>query len=88
MARLRIQSKKVKEVLSANMQTPVIVEALTNDIDYKSQVCFFTFLVLALALLPLVLRPRPPPRLFAVIFPASASSCSFFLSFSSSSHRV
>ena len=37
MARLRIAGKKTKETLSANQETPVTVEALSNDIDFRSK---------------------------------------------------
>ena len=38
MARLRTAGKKTKETLSANQQTPVNVEALSNDIDFRSKI--------------------------------------------------
>lgn len=38
MARLRIAGKKTKETLSANQETPVNVEALSNDIDFRSKI--------------------------------------------------
>ena len=37
MARLRIAGTKTKETLSANQETPVTVEALSNDIDFRSK---------------------------------------------------
>jgi hypothetical protein len=38
MARLRDTAKKMKEKLSANKQTPVTVEAISNDIDFRSKI--------------------------------------------------
>jgi hypoxia up-regulated 1 len=38
MARLRIAGKKTKETLSANQETPVNVEALSNDIDLRAKI--------------------------------------------------
>ena len=38
MARLRMSSKKTKETLTANKKTPVNVEALANDIDFRSHI--------------------------------------------------
>ena len=38
MARLRTQGAKTKITLSANSETPVNVEALSNDIDYRSSI--------------------------------------------------
>ena len=38
MARLRIAGKKTKETLSANQETPVNVEALSNDIDFRTTI--------------------------------------------------
>eukprot|EP01047_Picozoa_sp_COSAG01_P049220 COSAG01_NODE_4859_length_4677_cov_7.521407_2_plen_1059_part_01 len=38
MARLRVSAKKIKETLTANKETPVSVEALKNDIDFRSHI--------------------------------------------------
>eukprot|EP01047_Picozoa_sp_COSAG01_P060146 COSAG01_NODE_7330_length_3248_cov_14.447444_1_plen_1001_part_10 len=38
MARLRVSAKKIKETLTANKGTPVSVEALKNDIDFRSHI--------------------------------------------------
>ena len=37
MARLRDTAKKTKEKLSANKQTPVTVEAISHDVDFRSK---------------------------------------------------
>ena len=37
MAKLRAQSKKVKEVLSANKDTPIHIPSLHDDIDFATQ---------------------------------------------------
>jgi hypoxia up-regulated 1 len=38
MARLRKEAQKIKKILSANEATPVNIEALTNDIDFRSSI--------------------------------------------------
>merc|ERR1740138_1062378 len=38
MAKLRAQSKKTKEVLSANKDTPINIPSLHDDIDFTTQI--------------------------------------------------
>lgn len=43
MAKLRVQANKVKQVLSANMDVPIFIDALHDDVNYASHMSRATF---------------------------------------------
>jgi len=56
-SRLRAMAQKAKEVLSANSETPVFVESLIHDIDFKSHITRDQFYELASSLFEEVPKP-------------------------------
>ena len=57
MAKIRKNAEKAKEILTANKDTPLTIESLFNDIDYKTKISRELFYDLAAPLLERVLEP-------------------------------
>jgi len=60
-SKLRVAARKAKEVLSANMETPITIESAYQDIDFRSRLSRETFYEMCKDLLERV--PQPVEKL-------------------------